>query len=103
MKYQTLKVAFSAFLVAAAFGLAATAPARAESVMKECGDDWKAAKAAGTTNGQTWQEFLKSCRVQKASAPAPRLWLRPRRPLSRFQRLRLRPPRSRRRCRSQRR
>ncbi len=71
MKYQTLKVAFSAFLVAAAFGLAATAPARAESVMKECGDDWKAAKAAGTTNGQTWQEFLKSCRVQKASATAP--------------------------------
>ncbi len=71
MKYQTLKVALSAFLVAAAFGLAATGAARAESVMKECGDDWKAAKAAGTTNGQTWQEFLKSCRVQKASATAP--------------------------------
>jgi hypothetical protein len=28
---------------------------------------------AGTTNGQTWQEFLKSCRAQKegAAAPAP--------------------------------
>jgi hypothetical protein len=69
MKNQSLKVAFSALLVAAALGLA-TGAARAESVMKECGDQWKAAKAAGTTNGQTWQEFLKSCRAQTASAPA---------------------------------
>ena len=41
--------------------------------MKECGSEWQAAKAAGTTNGQTWQEFLKSCRVQHqggAQAPA---------------------------------
>ena len=100
MKYQTLKVAFSAFLVAAALGLAATGAAQAESVMKECGDDWKAAKAAGTTNGQTWQEFLKSCRVQKASAPSAAPWRRPRRPLSLFRPLRLRPRRSRPRCRS---
>ncbi len=69
MKYQSLKVAFSAFLVAAALSLASGA-ARAESVMKECGDEWKAAKANNTTNGETWQEFLKSCRAQKASAPA---------------------------------
>jgi hypothetical protein len=69
MKHQSLKVAFSALLVAAALGLA-TGAARAESVMKECGDQWKAAKAAGTTNGQTWQEFLKGCRAQQASAPA---------------------------------
>jgi hypothetical protein len=69
MKNQSLKVAFSALLVAAALGLV-TGAARAESVMKECGDQWKAAKAAGTTNGQTWQEFLKSCRAQQAPAPA---------------------------------
>ena len=68
MKTQ-LKLAFSAFLVAAALSLASGA-ARAESVMKECGDEWKAAKANNTTNGETWQEFLKSCRAQKASAPA---------------------------------
>ena len=37
--------------------------------MKQCGDEWKAAKAAGTTNGQTWQEFLKTCKAQKAGAP----------------------------------
>ena len=43
--------------------------------MKECGADWQAAKAAGTTNGQTWQEFLKGCRAQHqggaAQAPSP--------------------------------
>jgi hypothetical protein len=70
MKYQTLKVAFSAFLVAAAFGLATTGAVRAQSVMQECGAQWKAAKANNATNGQTWPEFLKSCRAQKASAPA---------------------------------
>jgi len=63
------RLAFSAFVVAAALGLA-TAGASAQSVMKQCGDEWKAAKANNATNGQTWPEFLKSCRAQKASAPA---------------------------------
>ncbi len=63
------RLAFSAFVVAAALGLA-TAGASAESVMKQCGDEWKAAKANNATGGQTWPEFLKSCRAQKASAPA---------------------------------
>ena len=40
--------------------------------MKQCGDEWKAAKANNTTNGMKWPEFLKQCRVQKeAAAPAP--------------------------------
>jgi len=46
----------------------------AQSVMKQCGDQWQAAKTAGTTNGQTWQQFLKDCRTRLASttsAPAP--------------------------------
>ena len=61
-------------------------PANAESVMKQCGDDWKAAKAAGTTNGQTWQEFLKTCEAQKKARRPGRRRLRaapaaaPRRP-----------------------
>ena len=38
--------------------------------MQQCGEEWKAAKANNATNGQTWPEFLKSCRTQKASAPA---------------------------------
>ena len=54
--------------------------ANAESVMKQCGDQWQAAKAAGTTNGQTWPQFLSQCRAQlktgvaepsSAAAPAP--------------------------------
>ena len=44
---------------------ASVGAANAESVMKQCGDDWKAAKATGTTNGQTWTEFLKTCKAQK--------------------------------------
>jgi hypothetical protein len=52
-----------------AFGV--SAPANAESVAKQCGADWKAAKAAGTTNGQTWAEFYKACKAQKTGAAAP--------------------------------
>jgi hypothetical protein len=49
---------------------------RRTSVMKLCGDQWKAAKAAGTTNGETWPQFLAQCRAGlnsggAAAAPAP--------------------------------
>ena len=30
-----------------------------KSVMKQCGAQWQSAKAAGTTNGATWPQFLK--------------------------------------------
>ncbi len=50
-------------------------PARAESIMKECGAEWQTAKTSKTTNGQTWPEFLKDCKTRHASttaaAPAP--------------------------------
>ena len=52
--------------------LAATATATsAESVMKQCGDQWKIARAAGTTNGETWPQFLSQCRAQLKSGTAP--------------------------------
>ena len=70
MKSQSFRLAASAFLLAAAMGLATTGAARAQSVMKECGNEWKAAKANNTTNGMTWQQFLAQCRAQKAAAPA---------------------------------
>jgi hypothetical protein len=63
------RLAFSAFVVAAGLGLA-TAGASAQSVMQQCGEEWKAAKANNATGGQTWPEFLKSCRTQKAAPPA---------------------------------
>ena len=71
MMRKTLGIAFSAVLLASAFGLSATGAANAESVMKQCGADWKAAKAAGTTNGQTWQDFLKTCKAQKEAGTTP--------------------------------
>jgi len=44
------------------------------SVLKECGAQYQAAKAANELNGQTWQEYLKACRArlaEPAAAPAP--------------------------------
>ena len=71
MNIQTFRTAAAALLVAAAMGLTATGAAQAQqSVMKECGSEWQAAKANSTTNGQTWQEFLKGCRTRLSSAPA---------------------------------
>ena len=70
---KSFRVALSALLFAGGLGLASTGAAQAQSIMKQCGDDWKAAKANNTTNGMEWREFLKQCRGQKegAAAPAP--------------------------------
>ena len=65
------RVALSTLLFAGALGLASTGPAQAQSVMKQCGDDWKAAKANNTTNGMKWPEFLKQCRTEKEGAATP--------------------------------
>ena len=52
-------------------------PVQAEvSVQKECGAEYQAAKAAGSLNGQSWQQFLQECRARHAApsaaaAPAP--------------------------------
>jgi hypothetical protein len=57
-------------------------PAAGQSVMAACGAQWQQAKAAGTTGGATWPQFLKQCRagmsggssaasVAPAPAPAP--------------------------------
>ena len=67
----SFRVALSAFFFAGALGLASTGAVQAQSIMKQCGDDWKAAKANNTTNGMTWPEFLKQCRTEKEGAAAP--------------------------------
>ncbi|MBN9083282.1 MAG: hypothetical protein BGP04_03660 [Rhizobiales bacterium 62-17] len=62
------------FVAATVFvgSLGATLPAQAQAnAMKVCGEKWQAAKAANTTNNQTWQQFLASCRRDMAAAPAP--------------------------------
>jgi hypothetical protein len=48
--------------------LATANAANAQSVMKQCGDQWQAAKTTGATNGQTWPQFLKDCRARLGSA-----------------------------------
>lgn len=55
------------------------APSGGQSVMRICASQWKEAKAAGTTGGQTWPQFLSQCRASRSStasssegfAPAP--------------------------------
>ena len=67
----SIRVALSVLFFAAALALGATGAAQAQSVMKQCGDEWKAAKANNTTNGMTWPQFLSQCRTQKAGAATP--------------------------------
>jgi hypothetical protein len=75
MSKFTVSAGLAAVLAAGAFAFLISAPAQAESVMKECGAEWKTAKTNNTTNGQTWQDFLKDCKARHASsasaAPAP--------------------------------
>ena len=54
---RSFRVALSALLFAGALGLASTGPVQAQSIMKQCGDDWKAAKENNTTNGMDWPEL----------------------------------------------
>jgi hypothetical protein len=68
---RSIRVALSALLFAGALGLASTGPVQAESIMKQCGDEWKAAKENNTTNGMDWRGFLKQCRDQKEGAATP--------------------------------
>ena len=68
---RSFRVALSALLFAGALGLASTGAAQAQSVMKQCADEWQAAKENNTTNGRKWAYFLQQCRLQKeAGAPA---------------------------------
>ena len=45
----------------------AGAPSAGQSVMRQCASQWKEAKAAGTTGGQTWPQFLAQCRANQRS------------------------------------
>lgn len=62
--------------VALAASLCALATAvQAETVMQQCGQQYQAAKAGGTLNGMTWNQFRSDCaaklKAQPASATAP--------------------------------
>jgi hypothetical protein len=79
-KIKEMRRLIAVALIALGIAAAGSSAASAESVMKQCGDQWQAAKAAGTTNGETWSQFLSQCRAHiqagtaapsSASAPAP--------------------------------
>lgn len=59
---------------ALAVGFAAVSAGEAKAqanVLKECGTQYQAAKAANELKGQSWQDFLKACRARLAEQPAP--------------------------------
>jgi hypothetical protein len=68
---MTLQARLVSAVAASAFAaLAATAPAHALTP-QECSAKYKAAKAAGTLNGQKWNDFRKAeCGADAAAAPA---------------------------------
>jgi outer membrane biosynthesis protein TonB len=58
-------------VVAGAGGLASGQALAQANVLKECGTQYQAAKAANELGGQGWQDFLKACRTRlKEAAPA---------------------------------
>ncbi len=59
----------------------AGAPSSGQSVMRLCASQWKEAKTAGTTAGQTWPQFLTQCRRRQTSTLRPREVSLPRRAL----------------------
>ncbi len=68
MQIRNFTIALAAMALAGGFALATTGVANAESAYKQCDAQWKAAKAAGTTNGQTWKDFYATCKASAATA-----------------------------------
>ena len=59
-----------AFAVVAASALVAIEPVSAQSVMQQCGQQYQAAKAGGTLNGMTWNQFRTDCAAKLKAQPA---------------------------------
>lgn len=62
----TIRIAATAFVFAAAVSALPSIASAQANVMKECGAEYQAAKAANTLNGQKWQDFLSACRARHA-------------------------------------
>jgi hypothetical protein len=53
--------------LAVCFATAASSEAKAQAnILRECGSQYQAAKAANELKGQSWQDFLKACRTRLA-------------------------------------
>jgi hypothetical protein len=61
----------AAGVLAVGLACASASDAKAQAnVLKECGAQYQAAKAANELKGQSWQDFLKKCRAGLAEQPA---------------------------------
>ena len=69
MSLNTMKISIAAACAAGVMMLASPVLAQ-QSVMKECGAKWQAAKAAKQTGNQTWPKFLSKCRADSAKKSA---------------------------------
>jgi hypothetical protein len=49
--------------------LAGAGAARADNIMRVCGNLWQKAKADGTTHGMTWKDFEAKCREEQKNNP----------------------------------
>ncbi|WP_018267823.1 hypothetical protein [Methylosinus sp. LW4] len=70
---MSIRLVSYAAVGALAVGLAVAAAGEAKAqanVLKECGTQYQAAKAANELKGQSWQDFLKACRVRLSEQPA---------------------------------
>ena len=75
MRSSCVRLTFAA-AIGLSLAIASVGAASAESVTEMCGEEWNADQIAGTTNGETWPQFLAQCRAAKAGvaetpSPAP--------------------------------
>ena len=64
---MSMKLLVAAALVGSLGGLV---PAQAETVMQQCGQQYQAAKAAGTLGGMSWKQFRTDCAAKLKAEPA---------------------------------
>lgn len=57
-------------VVLALLGGSLVAPASADTVMQQCGQQYQAAKAGNTLNGMTWNQFRVDCAARLKTTPA---------------------------------
>jgi hypothetical protein len=60
----------TAAVIAFGFCVSGVNAANAQSVMRTCATEWKQAELAGTTQGQSWPQFLAQCRTRQGSPAA---------------------------------
>ena len=58
------------FLLGAGLMTLTMSPALAETVVQQCGQQYQAAKAAGTLNGMTWGDYRTDCTARLKAQPA---------------------------------